>query len=102
MIALDEHAEGIVLRVRAQPAARRSAITGQHDGALKIAVAAAPERGKANDAVVALLAKQLSLPKSAIRLLSGEASRRKRFLILGVSLDDLRARIEKALAEQAK
>ncbi len=50
---------------------------------LKIAVTAPPEDGKANKAVIALLAKRLKLPKSAITIASGETSRRKTLLIDG-------------------
>jgi uncharacterized protein (TIGR00251 family) len=50
---------------------------------LKIAVTAVPEDGKANKAVIALLAKRLKLPKSAITVASGETSRRKTLLIDG-------------------
>ncbi len=50
---------------------------------LKIAVTAVPEDGKANKAVIALLAKRLKLPKSAITIASGETSRGKILLIDG-------------------
>jgi len=93
MIALEPHAEGTILPVRAHPGARRNEIRGHHGGMLKVSVTQAPEKGKANKAVVALLAKQLSLRKSQIELLSGETTAQKRFLIRGIAPAELLQRI---------
>ena len=71
---LVEVAGGVRLRLRVKAGARRDAVLGVHAGALKISVTAAPERGKANRAVLALLAKRLGFPPSSIELLSGAAS----------------------------
>jgi uncharacterized protein (TIGR00251 family) len=68
---------GTRLRLRVKPGARKTAIVGSHGGALKLSVAAPPERGKANRAVVALLAKALGLPSSAVTIASGETSQDK-------------------------
>jgi len=68
---------GTRLRLRVKPGARATALVGAHGGALKIAVAAPPERGKANRAVVKLLAETLGLPASAVRITSGETSQDK-------------------------
>ncbi len=96
MIDLERHAEGTVVAVRAQPGARRNEIRGEQDGALKVCVTAAPEKGKANKAIVAVLSKSLSLRKSQIELIAGETARRKRFLVRGIDLDELARRIEQA------
>lgn len=98
MIALLRHANGTIVPVRAQPGARRNAILGARNGALRVAVSAAPERGKANEAIQKLLAEALECRPSMIVLLHGETSRDKRFLVNGVDLDELAARIEKWLA----
>jgi uncharacterized protein (TIGR00251 family) len=90
VIRLEDHPAGIVLAVRAQPGARRTEIRGEQDGALKVAVSQIPEKGKANKAIIELLARCLKLRKSQIALLSGETVRDKRFLIYGVTQDDLR------------
>jgi uncharacterized protein YggU (UPF0235/DUF167 family) len=58
-----------------------------------VKLAAAPVDGAANDALVALLAKSLDLPKRAIRLVSGERSRTKRIEIDGLTLDDVTRRL---------
>jgi uncharacterized protein (TIGR00251 family) len=72
---------GTRVRLRVKAGARRSAILGPHGGALKVAVAAAPERGKANRAVLDLLGGALALSPSSIRILSGETSPDKAVLI---------------------
>lgn len=92
-IALEPHPEGTILPVRAHAGARKSEIHGQHAGMLKVSVTQAPEKGKANKAIVALLAKQLDLKKSQIELLSGETSPEKRFLIRDVNDSVLKERI---------
>lgn len=83
-------AGGVTLAVRAQPGAKRTAITGIYgEGAnaqLKIAVNAPPVEGRANEALIVFLAETFSVAKSAIELNSGELSRSKVFLIRGVSL----------------
>ncbi|MDB5349781.1 MAG: hypothetical protein JWN86_1028 [Planctomycetota bacterium] len=90
MIALTAHTRGAVLPVRAQPGAKRDAVLGERNGALRIAVTAAPERGKANEAIVEVLARALKCRRSQITLLTGETSREKTFLIEGLTPDMLR------------
>jgi uncharacterized protein (TIGR00251 family) len=102
MIGLKPHALGTVLPVKAQPGAKRDAILGERAEALRVAVTAAPERGKANEAIAALLAKLLGLKGSQLSLLSGESARDKRFLIEGVSPEDLRSRLEAAISDNAR
>lgn len=94
MIALEPHPEGVVLPVKAQPGARKSEIKGEHGGALKIAVTQVAERGQANKALVELLSKRLRIAKSRIELLAGETSSQKRLLLRGISVDELRRKLE--------
>ncbi len=89
MIAVTAHAEGCVLPVRAHPGARRCAVLGEQAGALKVAVTAPPEDGRANKALVETLRDALHLKRSQIDLLSGATSRDKRFLIRGVTPGEL-------------
>jgi uncharacterized protein (TIGR00251 family) len=89
MIAISEHAEGCVLPVRAQPGARRVGIQGVHNGALKIAVTAPAEHGRANEAIVEVLCEALNVKHSQVELLNGHRSRMKRYLIRGVLAGDL-------------
>lgn len=97
MIDLQPHADGVVLPVKAQPGARKNAVRGEHDGALKVSVTQAAEKGKANKALVAVLARELALKKHQIELLSGDTASRKRFLIREVPRATLQARIESLL-----
>ena len=59
MIELLPHERGTVIQVRAQPQARKNAIVGEHAGMVRVAVTAAPEKGKANDAILEVLADAL-------------------------------------------
>jgi uncharacterized protein len=98
MIQMVEHPEGCILPVRAQPGARRNAVQGEVAGALKIAVTAPPDKGKANRALVETLQDVLGMKASQIELLSGPTSRQKKFLIRGVSKPELEAKLAKILA----
>lgn len=80
----------IVVRVHVQPGAGRTAVVGRHGDALKVRVAAAPEGGRANEAVAELLATTLGVPKSAVGLVSGATSRSKRFRVGPIELDVVR------------
>ena len=93
MISLTDHSEGLILPVRAQPGARKVGVLGEHAGALKIAVTAPPQDGRANQALVVALRELLQLKRSQIELIAGETSRDKKFLVRGVSREDLTARI---------
>lgn len=93
MIPLTPHAQGTVIAVKAMPGARKNSVIGERGGALRIAVTAAPERGKANEAVVEVLARSLNLKGSQISLLTGATSRDKRFLITGIERADLKSRL---------
>lgn len=78
--------------------ASREAVLGWQGATLKLAVTAAPERGKANAAVQALLAATLRLPKSAVRLQRGAAATQKVFEIDGLDEAELRRRLQAAMA----
>ena len=97
MIHLEPHPRGVILFVRAQPGARRNQIAGEHNGQLKVAVTQVAEKGKANDAVIDILCKDLSLRRSQIELLSGQTSREKKFLIADISIAELTERIARLL-----
>ena len=79
---------GVTLAVRAQPGAKKTAITGTYgEGAaaqLKIAVQSPPIDGRANEALIAFLADFFSIPRSAVELISGDLARSKVFLLRGL------------------
>jgi uncharacterized protein YggU (UPF0235/DUF167 family) len=83
--------------VRAQPGARRNAVVGEQNGALKVAVSAPADGGRANKAIEGLLAEVLTLKKSQVALLAGPASRDKRFLLRGVTPETVRERVATCL-----
>ena len=87
---------GVRLYVRAQPGAARDEIAGIWEGSderarLAVKVAAPPDKGKANAALIKLLAKALDMPKSALTVAAGEASRLKTIEIRGVDTVQARA-----------
>jgi len=96
-VQLEQTSEGIVLPVKAQAGARRNGVVGEHAGSLKVAVTQAPEKGKANDAIIEVLAELLDLKRSHVQLVSGTTSSQKKFLVAGVALDELHQRIERLL-----
>ena len=93
MIELEQTPDGVLLPVKAQPGARKSGVTGVHAGTLKVAVTQPPEKGKANDALVKVLADALQLRPAQVSLVRGASNARKVFLIAGVALGELRERI---------
>ena len=93
MIVITDHAEGCVLPVRAQPGARRSGVQGEQAGALKVAVTAPPQDGRANEAIVEALREALEVRRSQVELLAGTMGRDKRFLIRGLTRAELERRI---------
>ena len=78
---LSARGAGVLLLVSVMPNAKRTAADGLHDGALRVRLAAAPIEGRANEALVAWLAKSLGIPKRAVKLLRGESSRRKQLAV---------------------
>jgi uncharacterized protein (TIGR00251 family) len=93
MIVLAEHAEGWILPVRALPGAKRAGVAGERAGALKLAVTAPPEDGRANQALADLLRDLLHVKRSQVALLSGATSRQKRFIISGLTRPELENRL---------
>ena len=81
MIEITEDESGVTIPLRVQPKASSDRITGEHDGSLKVSVTAPPESGKANQAVVKLIAKALKLSKSSITIVAGQTSREKKIHI---------------------
>jgi uncharacterized protein len=81
------------ITVRVSPGARRTEVTGRHGDGWKIRVAAPPERGRANEALVAHLAELLGVPKAAVRVVAGATSRDKTVEIDGLSPGSVEARL---------
>ena len=86
------------LRVRVAPGAARAGVVGRHGDAWKIRVAAPPEGGRANDAVVRLLAETLSVSREAVTLVSGHGGRDKVVELTGVEPEQVEHRLASASA----
>jgi uncharacterized protein (TIGR00251 family) len=84
--------------VRAQPGAKRNAVLGEQAGALKVAVTAPPEDGRANAALVEVLRDWLGLKRSQVELASGQTNRNKTFLIRGLTVEALQSLVVAKLA----
>lgn len=82
---------GVILSIRTLPGSSKNRIVGEYGGRLKLAVTAAPEKGKANKAVIELLADILRINESSIHIISGESSRDKRLMIEGLTPEDLKS-----------
>lgn len=80
-----QHPDGVSFAVRVTPRASRNAIEGEYRGALKVRLTAPPVDSRANDALRKLLASNLKVPASAVKIIAGEKSRTKRVLIVGVT-----------------
>lgn len=94
----DEGSDGsVVLRLHVVPGAGRTAVTGRHGDALKVRVAAPPERGRANDACLALVASTLGVGPAQVELVSGPSSRSKRVRVTGIEPDEVRRLVAAAL-----
>jgi uncharacterized protein len=88
------------LRLRVSPGARSAAVVGRHGEAWKVRVAAAPEGGRANDAVVRLLADKLSLPREAVTLVSGHGARDKIVQLAGLDSTQVEQRLATAAGKE--
>ncbi|MGC8873776.1 MAG: DUF167 domain-containing protein [Chloroflexia bacterium] len=82
-----------------KPQARRNRIVGVREGALHVQVAAPPVEGKANQALIALLAEILRVPEGQVILVAGERSRRKVVRVQGIEPEVLQQRLQAALAQ---
>ena len=90
----------IRLQLRVSPGASRAAVVGRHGAAWKVRVTAAPEGGRANEAVVRLLADTLSLPQRDVANVSGHGARDKIVALEGIELEEAERRLEDASAAQ--
>lgn len=88
------------LRVRVSPGASRAGVVGRYGQAWKIRVAAPPEGGRANEAVVRLLAETLSVPRTAVKLVSGQTSRDKLVELIGIDETLVERRLSSAAGKE--
>jgi hypothetical protein len=81
----------VELAVLVQPRASRTRVVGEHDGLLKIQLAAPPVDGEANAALLEFLAKRLGVPRRQVSLVSGDTARRKRIRVEGLGAAEAEA-----------
>ncbi|MEK6764975.1 MAG: DUF167 domain-containing protein [Planctomycetota bacterium] len=89
MVKTREVEGGIVVSVKIQPNSSKDRVIGEYADRIKIAVTVAPEKGKANKAVIKLFAKWLGVKSSDIQIISGEKSRDKEVFVRNITEDDL-------------
>jgi uncharacterized protein YggU (UPF0235/DUF167 family) len=82
------------------PGASRPGVVGRHGEGWKVRVAAAAERGRANDAVLSLLAETLALPRASVALVSGAGSRNKIVELTGLAPEEIERRLAAAGREE--
>lgn len=87
------------LELRVSPGSARTGIVGRHGAAWKVRVAAAPEGGKANAAVIRLLAATLAVPARDLAIVSGHGSRDKTVALTGIDGTEVERRLAAASGE---
>jgi hypothetical protein len=93
VLKLQENERGVVFEVFLQPRAKKDEIAGIQEGSLKVRVTSPPLQGRANQACIDVIAYTLGLKKSAVEIISGHTSRRKRLCIRGITLSELKKRL---------
>ena len=90
------------LRLRVSPGAVRAGVIGRHGEGWKVRVTAAPEGGRANEAVVRLLAETLSVPRDAVTLVSGHGARDKIAELAGLGPSQIERRLSSAVGKERR
>lgn len=88
-----ERGNEATISVRVQPRASRDRVLGVRDGALRVSVAAPPHDGKANAALLELLAERLGVAKSRLRIARGHSSRNKVVAVAGLASEEVLAKL---------
>jgi uncharacterized protein len=81
------------VRLRVSPGSRKTELAGRHGDGWKVRVSAPPEGGRANDAVLELLAERVGLPRRALSIVSGQTSRDKVVEMNGIDQDEAERRL---------
>ena len=92
----DSKNQKCVVKLKVSPKASRNAIAAWHGDVLKLSVTAVPDRGRANQAVIALLASELGLAKSSCRIIRGHTGREKTVEI-DLSVEAFKSRVQRVL-----
>lgn len=92
-VAASDDGTGSVIALYVQPRASRTEVTGLHDGAVRLRIAAPPVDGKANAEIITFLTKRLDVAKSSVRIISGDSGRRKLVLVVGLTPAEVASRL---------
>ncbi len=84
----------VLMTVKVVPGSSRTALAGVLGGMLKVKIAAAPEKGKANKALIQFLSKQLGTGRNDIEIISGQTNPVKQVRVTGLTAEDVRARLQ--------
>jgi uncharacterized protein (TIGR00251 family) len=90
------------VRLRVAPGAKRAGVVGRHGDAWKVRVTAPAEGGRANDAVVRLVADTLTLPRTSVTLVSGHSARDKIVELAGVEPEEIERRFASAAGREGR
>jgi uncharacterized protein len=93
MISIHDTPAGATFAVKIHPRARKDAITGELEDALKLSLKAPPVEGRANEACIEFLANLLKVPRSSVTIASGQSSPKKVIRVRGVSADEVQKRL---------
>ncbi len=93
LLAFKAAPNGCTLPVRVHPGAKRDAVSGVHDGALKVSLTTPPTDGRANAALIAFVAERLGLARAQVTLLTGAGSRSKTLRIVGLTVVEVEVRL---------
>ncbi len=88
--------DDVRLRLRVKPGGRHQRLIGAYGGALKLEVSAAPEKGRANAAVIRLLSDALGLQRNRVEIVAGASSQDKVVVLTGCSVEEITARLASA------
>lgn len=83
MLSIQKTEDGVIFRIKVQPRASKNKIVGVQGDALKIKISAPPVKGKANRALVDLLAEQLGVKRSEVEIIGGHTSKIKKIKVVG-------------------
>jgi uncharacterized protein len=93
LITIQESHSGATFAVKIHPRARKNAITGEIDDALKVSLTSPPTEGRANQACIDFFSKLLNVSRSSVTIASGQSSRRKLVRVTGLSADEIHRRL---------
>ena len=94
MLLIREKEGGVTIECHVTPRAGRTAIKGERDGVLLVALSVPPIEGRANDAVIRLIAATLHIPPSRVTILKGAHDRRKVLFVAGVTAALVQGRLD--------